>query len=68
MPLSDTQSILTVHGASLEAASKQLEDALMDYVDARIVALTSQSNSVTSFGRMTIVAVVDHIAVALPDK
>jgi hypothetical protein len=60
MALSPQQTIITVVGSNLHRAAELLPAALEPYPGARIVALTSQSNWATSFGKVTIVAVIEH--------
>ena len=55
------QSIITVEGGGLEGAAQAREARLKVLAHARIIALVSDTNRMTSLrARTTILAVVDH--------
>ena len=61
MTTSPHQSLITVEGVRLEGAAEALEARLKVLAHARIIALVSETNWMTSLrGRTTILAVVDH--------
>jgi hypothetical protein len=61
MTTSPHQSLITVEGVRLEGAAEALEARLKVLAHARIIALVSETNRMTSLrGRTTILAVVDH--------
>ena len=63
MALIPTQTLVTVSvsGYNLEPASAALRQALIPLPDARIVALTRQTNWMTAFwGRTSLLAVVEY--------
>ena len=67
MALIPTQTLVTVSvpGYRLEPASHALRQALIPLVDARIVAITRQTNWMTAiFGRTSLLAVVEYTPAA----
>ncbi|MES2171012.1 MAG: hypothetical protein V4479_09890 [Actinomycetota bacterium] len=60
MPLIAQQAIVTVSGRSLGGASDALQAALQPYSNARVVAITSVGNYVTSWGKVMLMAVIEH--------
>jgi hypothetical protein len=60
MPLISQQAIITVSGRSLDRASDALTVALEPYSNARIIAITTVGNYVTSWGKVMLMAVIEH--------
>ena len=67
MALIPTQTLVTVNvpGYNLGPATEALRRALIPYADARIVALTVQSNWMSAlFGKTSLLAVVEYTPAA----
>ena len=53
---------VSVRGDNLSRAGERLQQALVPYADARVIALTNSTNWVTSLlGKTTLLAVIEYV-------